>query len=243
MPSSVKDYRNLIEQPWGRMFYDMLYKQLDLQENKRLNILDFGAGFCVTANHYAKSHNVTAVEPSNDMLNLRIKENDFTLINGGIEVLKDIQDNSFDLVICHNVLEYVPDRAIILGELTRVLKQNGKLSIVKHNVAGRILAYAVFADNPKSALELLSKSSDNEIGMFGSRNTYSNEDLISYCSSLGLKVDNIYGIRAFFALSSNDDIKYSDEWYNNMLELEMKICNKDEYKSIAFFNHLIFKKR
>ncbi len=243
MPSSIKDYRNLIEQPWGRMFYDMLYKQLDLQENKRLNILDFGAGFCVTANHYAKSHNVTAVEPSHDMLNLRIKENDFTLINGGIEVLKNISDNSFDLVICHNVLEYVPDRAIILGELTRVLKQNGKLSIVKHNLAGRILAYAVFADNPESALELLNKNSDNEGNMFGSRNTYSNEDLISYCSSLGLKADEIYGIRAFFALSSNDDIKYSDEWYNNMLELEMKICNKDKYKSIAFFNHLIFKKR
>jgi len=243
MPSSVKDYRELIEKPWGRMFYDMLYNQLDLQENKRLNVLDFGAGFCVTANHYAKSHNVTAVEPSNDMLNLRIKENDFTLINGGIEVVKNILDNSFDLVICHNVLEYVPDREIILGELARVLKQNGKLSIVKHNLAGRILAYTVFADDPKSALELLDKSSDNENSMFGSRDTYGNEDLISYCSSLGLKADDIYGIRTFFALSSNDDIKYSDEWYKNMLELEMKICNKDEYKSIAFFNHLIFTKR
>ncbi len=242
MPNSIKDYRNLIEQPWGRMFYEMIYRQLSIPENSKLNILDYGAGFCVTANHYAKNHNVTAVEPNKDMLNKRIKKNDFTLINGDIEILKDIQDNSFDLVLCHNVLEYVPDKEIILKELTRVLKQSDKLSIVKHNLAGRILAYAVFGDNPESALELLNKSHDNEGTMFGSRDTYRNEDLIRFCSNLGLKADDIYGIRTFFALSSNDKIKYTDEWYNNMLELEMKACNMDEYKNIAFFNHLIFTK-
>ncbi len=242
MPSSIKDYRELIEQPWGRMFYEMIYRQLSLPENSKLNILDFGAGFCVTANYYAKNYNVTAVEPSNDMLNLKIEENDFTLINGGIEVLKDVPDNSFDLVICHNVLEYVPDKEIILKELTRVLKQSGKLSIVKHNLTGRILAYAVFGNNPKSAHELLNKNSDNEGNMFGSRDTYSNDYLINNSAKLGLKIDNIYGIRTFFALSSNDEIKYTDEWYNNMLELEMKACNIDEYKNIAFFNHLIFAK-
>lgn len=242
MPNSIKDYRALIEKPWGRMFYDMIYNQLDLRDNKRLNILDFGAGFCMTANHYAKKHNVTAVEPSNDMLNIRIKENDFTLIHGGIEKLKDMPDNSFDLVICHNVLEYVPDRKMIIKELSRVVKQNGKLSIVKHNLAGRILAYAVFGDNPKSALELLNRNCDNENNMFGSRDTYSNNYLINYSDKLGLRLDNIYGIRTFFALSSNDEIKYTDEWYDNMLELEMKACNIDEYKNIAFFNHLIFTK-
>lgn len=242
MPSSVKDYRELIDKPWGRMFYDMIYNQLDLRDNKRIHILDFGAGFCVTANHYAKNHNVTAVEPSKEMLSIRLKENDFTLLNGGIELLKDMPDNSFDLIICHNVLEYVPDKKIIIKELTRVLKPNGKLSIVKHNLTGRIFAYAVFGDNPKSALELMNKNDDNESNMFGNRDTYRNEDLIQYCTCLGLKVDSIYGIRTFFALSSNDDIKYTDEWYKNMLELEMQTCNIEKYKDIAFFNHLVFTK-
>ena len=67
MPGSVKDYRKLIEQPWGRMFYEMIYRQLSIPESPKLNILDYGAEFCVTANHYAKNHNVTAVEPNNDM--------------------------------------------------------------------------------------------------------------------------------------------------------------------------------
>lgn len=242
MPSSIEDYRRLIEKPWGRMFYDMIYNQLDLQNDNRLNILDFGAGFCVTANHYAKNHNVTAVEPSNDMLSKRLKGNDYSLINGSVEALKNMPDNSFDLVICHNVLEYVPDREMIITELIRVLKQNGQLSIVKHNLTGRILAYAVFGDDPKSALELLNNSSD-ENSMFGNRDTYQNEDLIRHCSCLGAKIDSTYAIRTFFALSSNDKIKYTDKWYKNMLELEMKACNIDEYKNIAFFNHLIFTKK
>lgn len=62
MPSTINDYRQLVEKPWGKMFYDMIYRQLSLPTNPSLNILDFGAGFCVTANHYAQHHRVTAVE-------------------------------------------------------------------------------------------------------------------------------------------------------------------------------------
>lgn len=45
MSSSIKDYRQLIEKPWGKMFYDMIFRQLSLPTNPSLNILDFGAGF------------------------------------------------------------------------------------------------------------------------------------------------------------------------------------------------------
>jgi hypothetical protein len=48
--------------------------------------------------------------------------------------------------------------------------------------------------------------------------------------------------RAFFGLSSNNEIKYIEEWYKAMLELEIKASTIDEFKKIAFFNHLIFKK-
>ncbi len=73
MPSSIKDYRNLIDRPYGRMFYELIYKQLNIQTKPTLDILDFGAGFCVTANHYAIHHTVTAVEPESKMYNLRLR--------------------------------------------------------------------------------------------------------------------------------------------------------------------------
>lgn len=73
MSSSINDYRKLIEQPWGKMFYDTLFRQLALPEDHSLNILDFGAGFCVTASHYVPFHHVIAIEPSKEMLALEMK--------------------------------------------------------------------------------------------------------------------------------------------------------------------------
>lgn len=241
MFNSIKNYRNLIEQPWGKMFYDMIFKQLNISNDNRLSILDFGAGFCVTANHYAKHHNVTAIEPSKDMYSLRIKENDYNLIVRGVDALTYIPDNIFDIVICHNVLEYVDDKELVLRELSRVLKPNGKLSIVKHNLYGRALSYAVLNDEPRSALDLLNNNFDNEKNMFGNRDTYSNEYLINLLADKMMLTD-IFGIRTFFGLSANSEIKYSNEWYKSMLKLEMKASEIDEYKKVAFFNHLIFSK-
>ena len=242
MPNSINDYRQLIDKPWGRMFYDMIFRQLGLSDNIPLKILDFGAGFCVTANHYSEHHTVTAVEPNEEMLKLSIRDNNFELIHGGIEALSAYADNSFDLVICHNVLEYVPDKEIILRELARVLKPGGKLSIVKHNLMGRILAYAVFSDNPSAALNLL-ENGDNEQSSFGKRDTYDNDYIIGAGLKYGLSIENIFGIRTFFALSKNNDIKFTREWYDNMLALEMKTCNLPEYKNFSFFHHLIFQKK
>ncbi len=241
MPNSINDYRQLIDKPWGRMFYDIIFRQLDLSNNTPIKILDFGAGFCVTANHYSEHHIVTAVEPNEEMIKLSIHENNFDIIHGGIETLNTYADNSFDFVICHNVLEYVPDKELILGKLARVLKPGGKLSIVKHNLMGRIVAYAVFSDDPNAALNLL-ESGDNENNMFGRRDTYDNEYIIGLGLKYGLSVEKILGVRTFFALSKNNDIKFTQEWYDNMLALEMKTCNSHEYNSFSFFHHLILEK-
>lgn len=224
------------------MFYELIYHQLNIKDDDRLNILDFGAGFCVTADYYAANHNVTAVEPNKEMYSLRVKNNNYVLIKDDINYLEGMNDNYFDIVICHNVLEYTDDKEHILKKLARVLKINGTLSIVKHNLNGRVLANAVFGDNPKAALELLNKQYDNGENMFGSRDTYSNNYLINTLEKYELSPINIYGIRTFFGLSSNDDIKYTDEWYRNMLELEVKASSIEEFRKIAFFNHLIFKK-
>ncbi len=125
MLDSKEDYRQLIDKPWGRMFYDMVFRQLNLSDDVPLRILDFGAGFCVAANHYAVHHKVTAVEPDEKMLELRVRELPFELISGDIGTLSRYEEDTFDVVLCHNVLEYVPDRKRMVCELARVLKGAG----------------------------------------------------------------------------------------------------------------------
>lgn len=101
------------------------------------------------------------------------------------------------------------------------------------------MAYAVFSDNPNAALNLL-ESGDDEKSLFGKRDTYDDDYIIGLGLKYGLSMENMFGIRTFFALSKNNDIKFTQEWYDDMLALEMRTCNSHEYNSFSFFHHLIF---
>ena len=239
MPTPIENYRNVVEQPWGKIFYDIIFRQLEFSNDRRLKILDFGAGFCITAKHFAKNHDVTALEPNEEMYRLRFKSDDYTLITQGIEYLKTVVENTYDVVLCHNVLEYVDNKEEILSELKRVLKPGGKLSIVKHNLYGRVFGCAVLTDNPKAALDLLNEKPEDS--MFGNRDVYTNEYLTDFFGD-DMTLSEVFGIRAFYGLSSNNEIKYTDEWYNSMLELETRVGTIDDFKKVSFFNHLIFEK-
>ena len=241
MTSSVQNYRNMVDQPWGRMFYELIYRQLNLPSDRRLKILDFGSGFCLTADYYAAHHEVTAVEPNAEMASLRVNSNLYKLIPQGTEYLDSLEENTFDVVICHNVLEYVEDSDGVLKQLVRVLKPEGILSVVKHNLPGKVMFSAVLADDPKAALELLNPDHTQD-SPFGTRNMYSNESLVSHLAKTTDLVET-YGIRAFFGLSSNNEIKYTEEWYRAMLELETRAATMEEYRRIAFFHHLVFQKK
>lgn len=240
MPTPIENYRKMVEQPWGKIFYDVIFNQLKFVNDKRLKILDFGAGFCITAKHYAKNHDVTALEPNEEMYKLRFESSDYTLIAQGLEYLKTIEDNTYDVIFCHNVLEYVENKDEILTELKRVLKPGGHLSIIKHNLYGRIYGCAVLTDNPKAALDLLDQKPEDS--MFGNRDVYTNEYLTEFFGDK-MTLSEFYGIRAFYGLSANNEIKYTDEWYNSMLELETRVGTIEDFKKVSFFNHLIFEKR
>lgn len=239
MPTPIENYRNVVEQPWGKIFYDIIFRQLNFSNDRRLKILDFGAGFCITAKHFAKKHDVTALEPNEEMYTLRFKSDDYTLITQGIEYLKTVVENTYDVVLCHNVLEYVDNKEEILSELKRVLKPGGKLSIIKHNLYGRVFGCAVLTDNPKAALDLLDEKPEDS--MFGNRDVYTNEYLVDFFGD-DMTLSEVFGIRAFYGLSSNNEIKYTDEWYSSMLELETRVGTIDDFKKVSFFNHLIFEK-
>ena len=239
MSTPIENYRTMVDQPWGKIFYDVIFNQLKLSDEKRLKILDFGAGFCITAKHYAKNHDVTALEPNEEMYSLRFKSDDYNLITQGIDYLKTVEDDTYDFVFCHNVLEYVDNKDEILAELKRVLKPGGKLSIIKHNLYGRVFGASVLTDNPKAALDLLNQKPEDS--MFGNRDLYTNEYITDFLGD-EMTLSEVYGIRAFYGLSSNNEIKYTDEWYKSMLELETRVGTIEEFKKVSFFNHLIFTK-
>ena len=161
-------------QPWECLMKRIVWKQLGEIRDK--NILDFGSGIGVTANYLAEHNDVTAIEPDGDSIKERWIDNQYTQIVGSTEELREFDDETFDMIICHNVLEYAEDRPEIVKEFARILKPNGKISIVKHNRAGRVMQMVVLLNDFEHAHSLL----DGNDGMalkYGAIRYYEDADI------------------------------------------------------------------
>ncbi len=222
---------------WERLFKRIVWSQLAGTEGK--TVLDFGSGEGITADHFAENNNVTAVEPWEDMLKDSWHNNDYTQIVGDVTSLAQFPDNSFDVVICHNVLEYVDDKCEILKELTRVLKPEGFLSIAKHNRNGRVMQMAVLLDDLDKANDLLD-GKNSAASKFGEIRYYEDDDITKWIP--GLRIEKVYGIRTFWDLQQNQDKHPDEEWQHKMMDLELRVSEMPAFREIAFFHHLILKK-
>jgi len=239
---SVIDYLDLVQAPWGRMFYDLLYAQLPMPDAPALKILDFGSGLGLVSNHFAARHDVTAIEPNPEMIQNRRKDNPYAQIQGGIEKLIDFDDLFFDVIFCHNVLEYIENKEPVLAGLFRVLKPGGLLSVVKHNRAGKVIHNAVFCNDPNSALALLDEDANSANAYLGTQHLYTNGDMAAWAAKFDSKIIKILGMRAFWALGQDNAVKYNGEWYQAMLKLETRAAEVEAYRNAAYFNHLLVHK-
>ena len=138
---------------WDKLAKVIIWKQIG--ELKGKTILDFGSGTGITPNHYATDNNVIAIEPSEEMLAKQVNTNGYQQIVGSTDELKNLPSECFDYIFCHNVLEYADDREKIVREFYRLVKPNGKLSIVKHNRNGRVMQMVVLLNNFDEANDLL----------------------------------------------------------------------------------------
>lgn len=140
-------------QPWECLMKRIVWKQLgDIRDKK---ILDFGSGIGVTANYLAEHNDVTAIEPDEDSVKKKWADKQYTQITGSTDELRRFADESLEMIICHNVLEYAKDREDIVKEFARILKPDGKISIVKHNRAGRVMQMVVLLNDFEHAIACL----------------------------------------------------------------------------------------
>lgn len=221
--------------PWDRMLKRIVWKQLGEIEGKK--ILDFGSGEGITANHFADKNTVVAVEPSEEMLRNRWADYKYTQIVGDVSKLSELEKESFDLIICHNVLEYIDDKEQVIHELCRLLKAGSMLSVVKHNRAGRVMQMAVLLDDIGKANDLLD-GKDGASSQFGAIRYYEDEQITKW--NKGLKLLDTFGICTFWRLQQNQEKQGTEEWQKQMVQLEMRVSKMEEYRKIAFFHHLFF---
>ena len=191
---------------WQKLAKVIIWKQIG--ELKGKTILDFGSGTGITPNHYAADNHVIAIEPSEEMLAKQVNTNGYQQIVGSTDELKNLPSECFDYIFCHNVLEYADDREKIVREFYRLVKPNGKLSIVKHNRNGRVMQMVVLLNNFDEANDLLD-GRNSTAQQIGTINYYDDKDIIKWCD--GFTLQETYGLRTFWDLQQNQEIQKDEK--------------------------------
>ncbi len=237
MDEGMKLYYDYAISPLGKLFYKTVWSQLKGIQNKR--ILDFGSGFAFTSNYLAQNNDVVALEMNEAMIDAAQNTQTFSQICGDLETVKEMKDETYDVIVCHLVLEFTENPEEILTELLRVLKKGGIVSVVRHNRCGRIIQ-AVVQDYDLNECEKLLRGEYSYSSAFGNIKYYENEDVLSWAKNK-LAIENVFGVRALASLH-DEKIQTSENWTDKMLSIEMKLLENPEFVKIAYFNHLILKK-
>ncbi len=238
MNAEMKLYYDYTVSPLGKVFYQTVWKQLDFLQGH--NILDFGSGFGFTADYLAQNNTVTAIEMDQSMIAAGKNTHNFKQICGDIKALKALPTASFDTVLCHLVFEFADNAEEILTELLRVLKAQGTLSVVRHNRAGRIIQAVVQQRDFLQAHELL-QGEPSYSSAFGNICYYENEDLYALAKH-SVEAQAVYGVRALASLHAAE-VQEEASWLSEMLALEWELLKNPHFVSIAYFNHLLLKKK
>lgn len=223
---------------WELLQKQMTWNQLSFIQNKR--VLDFGSGRGITSSYFASNNEVVAIEPDSKMLSERITDNDYTQIHGNINALKEFEDEYFDVILCHNVFEYALEREAVTKEFARLLKKGGVLSVIKHNRPGRIMQMVVLLNNFDHANELLN-GNNGKTENYGDIHYYDDMDIIKWSNNF--QIEKILGMRTFWDLQQNQDIQKDEKWQKQMLAMEQRVSEIEEFKAIASFHHLILHKK
>src|SRR4051794_15324636 len=149
-------YATYLGTPEGRLRIDLALANLQdflPQDPRALLALDIGGGTGAIALRLAGlGLQVTSLDASLPMLDLaRLATQEagvtdrITLKHGDAAQLATLfEAESFDLIVCHNVLEYVEDPCAVLQSAARALRYpSGILSLLVRNQAGEVLKAAI----------------------------------------------------------------------------------------------------
>ena len=62
----IRQYKQMLEQPWGIIQYEITFAQLEHIKGKK--ILDFGSGFGLVSQFLVQNNEVVAIEPQQELL-------------------------------------------------------------------------------------------------------------------------------------------------------------------------------
>lgn len=141
---------------------------------------------------------------------------------------------SFDLVLCHSLLEFVDDPLELLGQLRRVLREDGLLSVVVGNRYHPPLRAALSQRDFRQARLDLDQETPT-MDLFGlPRRTFYPEDVRQMIQACDMGLIGEYGVRVILDLLGE-----TPELTQDLIALELVVSSRLPYRHMARFIQFI----
>jgi S-adenosylmethionine-dependent methyltransferase len=248
--TGAAQYAAYLKTPEGRLRLDLAFANLQEflpQATRSLLALDLGGGIGTTAVRMAQlGLHVTLLDTSLPMLDFAeraAREAGVTerigLKHGDAEQLATLFDaGSFDLILCHNILEYVDDPGAVLRGAARTLRDpSGILSVLVRNQAGEVLKAAIQDGDLTAAEHNLTAEWGHE-SLYGGRvRLFTMESVQAMMVESSLAVTAERGVRVMSdylppRVSRNDE-------YQRIFELERSLGRRAEFAAVARYAHFL----
>lgn len=248
--SDAGRYAAYLETPEGRLRADLAFANLRefLRPDKdSLRALDLGCGTGATAVRLARSGlQVTLLDSSPAMLDFAQRAAQEACVTEKITVklgdaarLTDLfPTESFDVILCHNLLEYVDDPQAVLCGATRLMRDSSAiLSVLVRNRAGEVLKAAIQAGDLAQAENNVSAEWVQESLYGGRARLFTPDGLHAMLKTASLTIAAHRGVRVIADYLPPRISR--DTEYPRILELERKLGRPPEFAAVARYTHCL----
>jgi len=233
----------------GRLRSELAWKNIQPflpRDTSKHRALDVGGGTGFLSIHLARmGYEVVLLDGSERMLRLASQDAQACKMTPQISFchaeasrLRDLfAAESFDVVVCHNLLEYVGDPARAVCDIAHVLRKDGVVSVLVRNRAGEVLKDAVKSADWELATANLTAETvvDN---LYGNRTrVFGPADLHELIARAGLEVVSQHGVRVFADYVVQE--KLTDAAFSQIFELESTLGARPDFYAIARYIQVI----
>ena len=253
--SGADKYAAYLETPEGRLRCDLAFANLKdflplPQTKQSLRALDLGCGTGAVAVRLARlGIHMTLLDSSPAMLDIAKRAARDAGVDGRVELKHGdaaqegnlFPAGSFDIVLCHNLLEYFDEPNAVLSAAAQALRsastERGILSILARNRAGEVFKAGIQAGDLKAAERNLTAAWGYE-SLFGNHvRLFTLEGLKVMTEAASLAVAAERGVRVISDYLPSQVSRFEE--YERIFELERKLGTRPEFAAVARYIQII----
>jgi S-adenosylmethionine-dependent methyltransferase len=219
-----------------------------LGDRPGLRALDIGCGQGTQALRLARrGHTVTGLDGSATLLadlgrSLRdepaaVRDRVRPVLGDALSTADLFAAGSFDAVLCHGVLMYLPDPVPLLAAIARVTAPGGLVSLLARNGDALAMRPGLLRDWAAAAGAFDGAGYRNRIGVQARADRLS--DLAAALAAAGLEVECWYGVRVFTDAAGDEEPVPGPDAFGLLIDCEERAGRTDPYRSVAALLHVL----